>query len=464
MRKLLKNVAAVGAADAGARLIGFATTAYLGRVLGSEGFGLLGMGLAIAGYLFLIASPGIHITGTRDIAAKRGEPGDLVSTVISFRLLLAPVLVIATAVVVLLSRSDWTTATTLIVSAAAIVPMAFSFDWFFQGSEKFVLLSSQKLINALVFLAAALLLVRGPGDAALAATAFVAGTAGASVFSYLGYRPQGRFTFSWDPPAWRRMLEGSYPLALSSLLGQTATAFPILVAGAMLSTHDAGQMNAATKLILLALIMDRVFATLFLPALSRAGSESDQARIVRLGLKIMVLVAAPIAVVGWVLAPLLMTLVFGEGFEGAIAPFRILLVYLVTTLLNSVFVAAFIVAQRERLYFSIMLIGSLVTAAVALSVTPLVGIEGTAAAVSVGEAIMTVLFAYVLRSNVLMENGKDFLPLLTAALGMAVVTGTLSWVSVPLALVAGIVLYAIVIVVMKGFTPDDVQLLREVAG
>jgi O-antigen/teichoic acid export membrane protein len=464
MKKLLKNVAAVGAADAGARLIGFITTAYLGRVLGSEGFGLLGMGLAIAGYLFLIASPGIHITGTRDIAARRGDQDALVSTVLAIRMVLAPALVVLTAVGVLLWQSDWTMAATLIVAAAAIIPMAFSFDWYFQGKEQFVLLSSQKLINALAFLVAALLLVKGPGDAALAAAAFVTGTAGASVFSYLAYRRQGRFVFSWNPPFWRQTLEGSYPLALSSLLGQTATAFPILVAGTMLSTHDAGQMNAATKLILLALIMDRVFATLFLPALSRATEESRQTRIVQLGLKIMLLVAAPIAVVGWVLAPLLMTLVFGEGFVAAVAPFRILLVYLVTTLVNSVFVAAFIVARRERLYFNIMLTGSLVTAAVALSATPLVGIPGTAAAVSVGEALMTALFAYILRASVFRQNGKDFLPLLAAAFGMAALAGVLSMFSMPLAVVGGLALYAIVLFLMKGVTPEDLQLLREVAG
>ena len=464
MKKLLKNVAAVGAADAGVRLIGFATTAYLGRVLGSDGFGLLGMGLAIAGYLFLVASPGIHITGTRDIAAKADDEGHLVSAVISFRVFLAPALLIVAAVAMILWNRDWTIAATLIVSAAAIVPMAFSFDWYFQGKEKFVLLSSQKLINALVFLVAALVLVRGPGDAALAAAAFVAGTAGASVFSYLAYRPHGRFALAWDPPAWRRLLESSLPLALSSLLAQTATGFPILVAGAMLSTHEAGQMNAATKLIVLALIMDRVFATLFLPALARSGEESDRAPIVRLGLKIIVLAAAPIAVVGWTLAPLLMTLVFGEGFEGAIVPFRILLVYLVATLMNSVFVAAFIVAHRERLYFNVMLVGSLVTAAVALAATPLAGIEGTAAAVSVGETLMMVLFAYLLRSTLLTENGRGFLPLLSAVLALAVLTGALSWFSVPLAIVGGLVAYAIVLVVMKGFTPDDVQLLREVAG
>lgn len=464
MKKLLKNVAAVGAADAGVRLIGFATTAYLGRVLGSDGFGLLGMGLAIAGYLFLVASPGIHITGTRDIAAKMGDEGHLVSTVVSFRLFLAPALLIVAAAAMFFGTSDRTIAATLIVASSSIVPMAFSFDWYFQGKEKFVVLSSQRLVSALVFLVAALALVRGPGDAALAAAAFVVGTAGASIFSYLAYRPQGTFAFAWDPPAWRRMLESSLPVALSSLLAQTATGFPILVAGVMLSTHDAGQMNAATKLIVIALIMDRIFATLFLPALSRSGGESERARIVRLGLKIMVMVAAPVAVVGWTLAPLIMTLVFGEGFEGAIVPFRILLVYLVTTLLNSVFVAAFIVAHRERLYFNIMLAGSLVTVAVALAATPTAGIEGTAAAVSAGEALMTGLFAYLLRSGLLAEGGKDFLPLLAAALAMAVLTAALSWFSIPLAIAGGLVAYAIILVVMRGFSPADVQLLREVAG
>jgi O-antigen/teichoic acid export membrane protein len=464
VKQLVKNIATVGAADAGVRLIGFATTAYLGRVLGSEGFGLLGMGLAVAGYLFLIASPGIHIAGTRDVAAKRGDEGELVSTVLSIRMVLAPALFLIAVVVVLLGGSDRTATLTLIAAAAAILPMAFSFDWFFQGKEQFDLYSAQKLISAVGFLAASLLLVKGSGDAALAAAAFGAGAVGASVFSYFGYRRYARFRFSWDPPVWRRMLEGSYPLALSALLGQTATSFPILVAGVMLSAGDAGQMNAATKLILLALIMDRVFVTLFLPALARAVDEGDQARIIRLGLRIMLAIAVPIAIAGWVLAPSLMTFVFGGGFAPAVAPFRILLIYLAMTLINSVFVAAFIVARRERQYFSIMLIGSLVTAAVAITATPLAGIEGTAAAVSAGEVAMTFLFIHVLRSNSVLGNGRDLVPLLAAALGMAAVTGGLSAFSVPLAIGGGLVLYAVAVAAMKGFTSDDAHLLREVVG
>jgi O-antigen/teichoic acid export membrane protein len=159
-----------------------------------------------------------------------------------------------------------------------------------------------------------------------------------------------------------------------------------------------------------------------------------------------------------------MVLVFGEGFEAAVAPFRILLVYLASTLINSVFTAALIVARRERLYFGIMLAGSLVTAAVAIAATPMAGIVGTAAAVSAGEVIMTSLFGILLRSSLAEQSARELVPLISAALGMAIVTGGLAWLSAPLAIVAGLVVYAVVIVVMKGLSPDDVQLLREVAG
>jgi O-antigen/teichoic acid export membrane protein len=464
VKKLVTNIAAVGAADAGARLIGFFTTAYLGRVLGSEGFGLVGIGLAVAGYLYLLASPGIHVTGTRDIAAGSEESGSIVTRVMSFRMLAAPLLLGLAAIAVLAWRPAGTAAATLIVASAAIVPMAFSFDWYFQGKEQFILLSVQKILGALAFLLAAVVLVGGSDDAPAAAGAFVVGTAVASVYSYVAFRRREVLRLSWAPIAWKRMLEGSAPVALSSLFGQTATGFPLLVAGAMLSAQSAGLMNAAVKLVLLALIMDRVFATLFLPSLARAESPSGRARIVRLGVRIMVMLALPVAVGGWVLAPWLMTLVFGGGFEGAVGPFRILLVYLVATLVNTTFVSALIVARRERLYFNIMLVGALVTAAAALVLTPVAGIEGTAASVSLGEVVMTGLFALVLKSAGVLEGGSEIVPVIVAGAGMAAVVGALSMLSLPLAVGGGLGVYTGIVALMKGFTGDDLRLLREVAG
>jgi O-antigen/teichoic acid export membrane protein len=131
---------------------------------------------------------------------------------------------------------------------------------------------------------------------------------------------------------------------------------------------------------------------------------------------------------------------------------------------NTTFVSALIVARRERLYFNIMLVGALVTAAAALVLTPMAGIEGTAASVSLGEVVMTGLFALVLKSAGVLEGGSEIVPVVVAGAGMAAAVGALSMLSIPLAVGVGLGVYAGILALMKGFTVDDLRLLREVAG
>jgi hypothetical protein len=55
-------------------------------------------------------------------------------------------------------------------------------------------------------------------------------------------------------------------------------------------------------------------------------------------------------------------------------------------------------------------------------------------------------------------------PVIVAGAGMAAVVGALSMLSLPLAVGGGLGVYTGIVALMKGFTGDDLRLLREVAG
>ena len=68
MQRLSRNFLALFLSDGITRLIGFAATVYIARLLAVEGFGLISYGVAFISYALLFANPGLSVIGAREVA------------------------------------------------------------------------------------------------------------------------------------------------------------------------------------------------------------------------------------------------------------------------------------------------------------------------------------------------------------------------------------------------------------
>ncbi len=462
MKKLLKNTLSLAGADVGSRVLGFAVTVYLGRVLGTGGFGLVGIGFAVLGYLALLSSPGVHVIGTRDVASGGGN--EVASSVNSLRLLLSVVLLAF--VVVLCPVIAGTREAVLVVAviSASVLPLAWSPDWFFQGKEQFVPVSASKITMYVVYLLLALLFVRSGNDVVLAAAAYTLGNLAATLALMLAFRRRfGPARPVWLPLQWRGVLKQSYPVGLSALLSQTVMNLPILVVAMLLTTEDAGLFNAAMKLIFFVLIIDRVFYAIFLPVASRLGKEAGAplARVTLLGMRLVLLVTIPTAVLGIALSPALVALIFGKGYGGAGPVLACLLPYVVFTLMNTVFMTALIAVNRQREYLTVMAWGTGLLVPLCVVLTHFSGIEGTAVSLSIGEAIMTGLFFLRARRALGLDASRSCLPALISGMAMTGVLLVLRGASHFLAVPVAVACFGLGIVLTRGITIEEFRFLRE---
>ena len=87
-QNLLSNVLSLGGGETLARVVAFFGTAYLARVLGPEGFGLVGFATAICGYLAL-SNWALNDIGARAVAKTPHEAGFVGTSVIADKLILA---------------------------------------------------------------------------------------------------------------------------------------------------------------------------------------------------------------------------------------------------------------------------------------------------------------------------------------------------------------------------------------
>ncbi|MGA9115209.1 MAG: oligosaccharide flippase family protein [Bacteroidota bacterium] len=396
MKPLLRNALSAAGGDAGSRLVGFFISVYLARTLSPSGFGMIGIGLAILGYQVLLASPGILLVETRNVAAGPGVDHRRVGGVLALRLSLSLLLWLATWAFAwtVFGGSSWADITVLY--ACSLLPLAFLLDWFFQGKEDFARVALSRLVSSCVYALVLVLAVRSPGDLYAVPLAFCAGNAASAAYLFLSYRRRyGSPGFEWEPGRWGTILKENLPAGLASLLGHSVMNLPPIVIGLALGTAEAGLFGAAMKIVFSALVADRLLNALLLPALTRQyplGGE-HLSRLVETALKALALVLLPALLAGIWCAEPVMELVFGSAYVQAASVLAVLAGYVGCTVLNSVLVSTLVAGGKEALFSRIMMVSAGLQALLLVPLTAASGITGAAWAVVAGEAVAFVLLA-----------------------------------------------------------------------
>jgi PST family polysaccharide transporter len=387
VKRPLKNVAAMLLGDAGSRFIGFGVSVYLARILEPAGFGIITIGMAVLGYLLLAASPGIQTLEARNVAALGHADHERVGAVLFLRLLLALLLWGIVVVGAPLLIIDPTIRGSVVRYAAALIPLAFLLDWFFAGREAFGAVGASKLVSAAVYAGSVFLLVRSAGDLLLTPIAYTLGTAASAVLLAGLYRRRyGWVQMRWDPRTWKRIAAENAPVGLATFLGQNVTNLPPIIIGSMTGAAAAG-------LIFALLMFDRLLNALFLPVMARyiASRASEVPALFAVVGRTVLFVILPFTILGMILAPWLIPLLFGDGYREAASLFRILAPYVAMTLLSSTYVVVLIAAGRERRYTTIMIVATAILALLVVLLTGRYGAAGAAWGVLGGEAVALLL-------------------------------------------------------------------------
>jgi O-antigen/teichoic acid export membrane protein len=464
MRPPVRNAAAFVSADLGVRLIGFLVTVYLGRTLGPDGFGVIGIGLAILGHLSFLASPGIALLEMRIVAAASGADASRVGAVLSLRLFLAVLLTLVTWTCVALWPGSPPEGEIIFLYALSLIPMALLLDWYFQGREEMARVGVSRLVTSAVYGLLVLVSVRSAANLSSAPVALLVGNTAASLYLFTTYRTEvGRLALRWQPSAWKRILRDNLPVGLAMLLGQASVNFPPLVIGWVAGVAAVGEFNAALKIALLFLLADRVLSALLLPVVTRylASRRAESRLLVRVILKIVLAAVFPIMAVGVVFAPRLVGGVFGDQYSAGVLPLQILMGYVGLTVLNSVYTAVILGDAKTGQYLGVNAIGSLALVILLLVLVPVSGIAGAAAAVVAAEAVLVLLMARKGASLGVLPPPGAFTRLALAGAVLAFVTWATLFRGEIIAVTVGLSAYGVVLILAGAFEKEEMIFLRE---
>lgn len=371
----------------------FAAFAYLARVLGPSGFGLIELALSITLFFVMAVDGGLGSYGARVVSATPDEAPRLLAQITAVRAVAA-----AIAYVPLLLGSLFyglPGAGLLAVYGLVVFFVPFFNQWLFQGFRAMHLVAAGTTLRNVVFASVVFATVRPGADLWVVALAEVAGAAALALFITVTLRrvlrihPDRRGLV----PGAARMLRESWPLGASEVTWAALWYSPGIVLGA-LSTSEQMAWFAGPLRIVLAL---HTFVWLYffnlLPALSRALATANEEwrTLTKRSLRTSMWLACFVALSGALFAPFIVQTVYGPAYAAAALPLQIVVWMIPLAWLSGHFRYSLIAAGEQRWEFYALAATVVVTVSAAWLLVPGLGAIGAAISLVAGGAINGVL-------------------------------------------------------------------------
>jgi O-antigen/teichoic acid export membrane protein len=359
---------------------------------------------------------------------------------------------------------DNTTRRIILAYAFALFPFAVLVEFVFQGREEMSYIGAGRVIQYVIYLAVLILLLRRASDILVVPVAFVFGYVIAAAFLIVVYITKYRsFKFRFSISRWRVILGTSIPVGLAVIFNQVTISLPPIVLGMFKTNYAVGIFSAGYKIVFMILVVERVFYYVFFPILSRQHEQHPEKLVGSFNFLIRFLFAltVPIALGGLILAPQIITFIYGRAFVEAAGVLRILLLYFMIVPVNTVFGYGLIAIDQERRFFKVIAITAFMSAVLIMLLGLQFGFYGAAAALLVSESVSIILMRRQLRKSVRFACVRYMWKPIIAALGMALLLYVLPDWNVIVLVCSGIFIYLLVLYLINGFTRSDLSNIKQ---
>jgi len=462
-KRALKNLFSLSGAFLLSSAVGFAATAFIARRLTSIGYGRIAFAQALLAYFSLIGDLGLNRFGTREIARTREKVRDIVNGVVTLQLsfsLLATLMMVLFCLLISRPRED---KVILALYSLYIILASLSLDWAFKGREKMGMVAVSQIMASVTYAVLIFLFLRGQEDIFLVPIFYLVSVALRVVFLAAAHlRRFGLVRLVFDMDFFRSALKVGIPFFFSIVMIQVYYNLDTVMLGFMKGDRIVGLYNAAYRIIMVLIGIGSLLAETFFPLFSRFFRESPEKleTILDVSVKVYCTLAFPLAVGGIILARPLIVLIFGAGYEGSTAPFRILILTVAVIYVSFTFGFTNMACDRERRYMVGVGIGALVNILLNAVLIPSFDMRGAAVATLASEVVVLIYMLLSAREVVKINLWRH---LARPAVASGVMAAAIAWsdLHVLANIAIGAAVYLLAFLVMKGVTDRDVSMFRQ---
>jgi O-antigen/teichoic acid export membrane protein len=443
---------------------------FAARFLGDEKYGVFAFALAFVGLFELICDCGLRFLLVRDLARDQTDARAYLGNVLVLTISLSLVSLCLSVLTVNILKTSYESRMIVYILQCAIIlkTMKSLFRFSFHAFNRFDLAALTVFIERLLLFVVGIGILVGTNSVIAFAIGFLIvriidlGTT-FLIFTRNFWKPSIRFDFS----RWPHLLANSMPIALNGVFIVLLTRVDTVMISVFRSDAEVGWYNAATKLIEASGIVTVILGSSIFPSLAALFQQSKESfiELASKGVRYILVMAIPLALVGNILADKIIMLVFGMEYTNSIIAFRILLLGVIFSFYTHIG-GAFLVAMNKQ---KIAVICS--SLALGLNIIlnslliPSIGYVGAAVASLVSYCALAVSIIYYLSSKGYDVHKYNIAikPIIGAACAGIVAIGCKSF-PVILTVILSVVLYLVVLTVIKFWNEEEKAVMIKYYG
>ena len=385
-------------------LIKFITFPYVARVLGVERIGLVNFVDNTVNYFLLFATMGVGLLGVREIAAVKEDKkrrDQVYSSVLALNLLFTLVslgiYLLCVVTIPKLCQYD----ELFYIGTAKILFTVFLVEWFFTGVENFRYITLRSILIKVLYIISVFLFVRDTSDYRLYFILTVGVVVLNALINQLYIREFVRVR--WNNIQLFKYLKQNVTLGIYTLMTSMYLTFNVMYLGLVSNNTEVGYYTTAFKLYSVVLGFFTAFTNVMLPRMSSllANGEKDRFQeLVNRSFSVMSTCCIPLILCSMIMAPQIVYILSGPGYEGAILPMRIIMPAAFAVGVAQVLaIQVLMPMKKDKVLLVASIIGAVVSLLINLLVVPYIESVGSAVVLLCSEAVVTGAYLWYVLSH-----------------------------------------------------------------
>lgn len=396
-QSLKKNIAYKGLLTFANYIIGFLTFPYITRVLGPEKYGLVNFVLNTIDYFLIFATLGIGVLGVREIAKvkeNRERRSKVFCNLLGLNVLFTILVIIVYVILVSFIPQFHEHASLFYIGIAKIIFTAFLLEWFFTGLEDFKFITIRSLVIRTFYLLCVFIFIKDEYDYQLYFYLTVM-TIVLNSFVNTIYASK-LIDIKWNYFLDFKFLKKDILLGIYSLMTSAYLTFNVMYLGLVTNDAEVGCYTASFRLYAIILSLFSAYSTVMTPRMSSVIQKNDKiafSKYIKFSISLISTIAIPLIICSIILAPQIIQVLSGSGYEGAITPMRILMPAILAVCVAQIIVNQILIPAR---YDGVILHASIIGAIVAIIINVLfvkhLGAIGSAIVLLTSEITVTTFY------------------------------------------------------------------------
>lgn len=361
------------------------TYPYVSRVLGVTNIGICNFIDGIIGYFMLFASLGIGSYGVREIARYNDIPkkrNDVFSNLFAISIITYSLSLIALIVCTFTVPTMKEYKPFLGVGATKLIFNLFAVNWFFLGISDFRYITIRSIAIRILYVISVFVFIHNKNDALIYYTL----TCGAVVVNSLINWFYGKkyWSLSFKHLHIKEHIKPVLTFGFYAIVTSMYTSFNTVFLGFVCNDTEVGYFTTATKLYAIIMAVFSAFTTVMVPRVAKLLKEKDYEHLQHIAsdtFALIIMFAIPIIAFCELNAPDIILILSGKGYEGAIVPFRIVILLLVIIGFEQIIIQQFLMASTSnKAIMTVGVVGVIIGVSMNIILTPKIASTGSALA------------------------------------------------------------------------------------